>query len=460
MATAAIYVRISRDDRNTQLGIDRQEQACRDLAARNGLEVGQVYADNDQSAYSKKRKLPARETLFADIERGAVRHLVVYHPDRLSRRNVDLERIVDLFERRPVRVHTVTAGDWDLSTATGRMVARVVGAAAQGESERMGERIKLRWQQNAARCLPHGEPPYGYRATRDHENKVTEWTIDPVEGPIIKTMVDQVLAGASLSELARNLTAEGVVTRRGGIWRPATLHQNLRNPTIAGLRHHHGEIVGRGTWEPIIDVATRDRLMAVIADPKRKRSKPPRRALLTGLLYSEFGSRMCGGPILYGRTVYTVRRDQPGPWVQIAEDAVDEFVVEAVLQRTDHAKFAASETAVIDPAADEVAALEAELAEVADLRGEGQITLAEYVRIRSGIVARLDEARSRLVSQPTSTMPPLLQKRGALRKQWGAMSVPERRRVLAAVIERVVISKAERGRHGVLEDRIQILWRA
>jgi site-specific DNA recombinase len=49
---AAIYTRISSDRAGAGLGVDRQEDDCRNLAAKLGWEVAIVLEDNDISAYS------------------------------------------------------------------------------------------------------------------------------------------------------------------------------------------------------------------------------------------------------------------------------------------------------------------------------------------------------------------------------------------------------------------------
>ena len=47
----AIYVRISEDRAGAGLGVARQEQDCRELAARRGWDVHDVYVDNDTEAF-------------------------------------------------------------------------------------------------------------------------------------------------------------------------------------------------------------------------------------------------------------------------------------------------------------------------------------------------------------------------------------------------------------------------
>ena len=78
---AAIYVRISRDKVGAGLGVERQETDCRELAARLGWAVVEVFADNDLSAYSGKAR-PRYRTMLEAIRAGHVgavlrRHLQI-----------------------------------------------------------------------------------------------------------------------------------------------------------------------------------------------------------------------------------------------------------------------------------------------------------------------------------------------------------------------------------------------
>ena len=128
----------SKDDSGNHLGVDRQELACRDLAARRGLDV---LVDNDISASMGQRR-PAFERLVELLVNREATAVLTYHCDRLYRRGADLERLAKMVESSGAQVHTVAAGDVDLSTASGRMVARMLSAASQHEVERLGERMR------------------------------------------------------------------------------------------------------------------------------------------------------------------------------------------------------------------------------------------------------------------------------------------------------------------------------
>jgi DNA invertase Pin-like site-specific DNA recombinase len=107
---AAVYVRISEDRVGDELGVARQEHACRELAARLGFEVVEdlVFRENDTSAYSGRPR-PQYLALLDAIDRGRVDVVLCWHPDRLTVTPRELEDLIDLLAGQ-VTVHTVNAG--------------------------------------------------------------------------------------------------------------------------------------------------------------------------------------------------------------------------------------------------------------------------------------------------------------------------------------------------------------
>ena len=80
--SAAIYAWISADVEGKSLGVQRQLEDCRKLAADRGWPVGAEYVDNDVSAFSGK---PRRQYawMLAELESGDRDAVIVYNLDRL-----------------------------------------------------------------------------------------------------------------------------------------------------------------------------------------------------------------------------------------------------------------------------------------------------------------------------------------------------------------------------------------
>ena len=259
-----LYKRISEDQTGEEVGIDRQDGACRKLSKKLGATVAESFSDNDISAYSGKPR-PGFEALLVAMASGHYDVLVCWHIDRLYRSMRDLERIIDAAEKGNIRIATVNSGDLDLSTSAGRMIARILGSVARQESEHHAERRK---EANLARALTgewrrEGSRPFGYTNLGV--------PLEP-EASMIRTAAVEILGGKSLHAVAREWNATGITTVRGVAWTNLHVRRVLTNPRIAALRVHQGTVVGVGTWLPILDEAIWRGLTAFLSDPSRKNS--------------------------------------------------------------------------------------------------------------------------------------------------------------------------------------------
>ncbi|MCP3822898.1 recombinase family protein [Streptomyces sp. A3M-1-3] len=136
----AIYVRISKDRKGQQLGLQRQEKACRTLCERLGWGVFKVYSENDTSASTtSRRRRPIYAKMLRDAREGLIDGIVVYSIDRLTRRITELTTFLD--EQKEHGFAFATTEGEDTATANGRMVLTIKGAVAQQETERMSERV-------------------------------------------------------------------------------------------------------------------------------------------------------------------------------------------------------------------------------------------------------------------------------------------------------------------------------
>lgn len=306
--TAVIYARISKDDEGTGAGVQRQEAECRELAARLGLEVAAVYVDNSVSAYSGKRR-PQYEAMLAALRDGSHGSVIVWAVDRLYRRVQDLESLVTAFDAAGVQVHAVKSGDIDLTTADGRLHARLLGSVAQHESEKKAERLRSMARQRATVELrtPTPRRPLGYRwaepnpvnPLRPREGSTAGLEIDPEVAPAIRQAYEDLDQGLSLGATYRRLReaiGDKAPTTAGG------LGQSLRSPRYAGLATYRGQITGKASnGLPIVPEDLWRRVHAILTDPARKRGqnfhgREPRTLLGGGL----FICHRCGGNMAAG----------------------------------------------------------------------------------------------------------------------------------------------------------------
>jgi len=139
-----------------------------------------------------------------------------------------------------------------------------------------------------------------------------------------------------------------------------------------------------------------NRFRAVLADPARKKRRPAQRYLLTGIVDSPAGDPMIGRPdrgaggVTDRRTYGT--RTPARQHVNVDADDLEAMVVEMVLTALDDAALPAAPAA--NHGGEEVATLEADLAELAALRGAGTVSMAEWLAARGPLLERLEVAKT------------------------------------------------------------------
>ncbi len=460
---AALYCRISKDSERKGLGVERQEKLCRSLARRLGWRVAaeHVFVDNDLSAFSGKRR-PAFAAMVEAIKDGEVAALVAYHPDRITRSPIELEGLIDLLDAHRVEVATVIGGAYDLTTSTGRMQARIVGAVARQSSEQTSERIKDQQVQAAERGRWHGgRYPYGVGVARDTDGRPVKGAkpfLVEHEAEEVRWMATAVLEGRSLLSIERELNARGVAAPGGGRWNYPEVRKLLTTPATAGKRGRNGQVVGTLTdWPAVLDADTWEAVRAVLEARGRRRTRAPHRYVLTNFVWSAAGQPMHSARDSHsdgGRRLYS----GPGAWAVAAE--LEDLVEQFVLRATDRLALPVVATKRdVGPAA-EIARLERKLDGLVLQHNRDEITDRQLALGSADLRARIDAVRLRLAAVPTPTpskVAALLGRPGELRARWGGLDFETLRAVFAALGLRVEVGPTiVDGRRLPLADRVTV----
>ncbi len=302
---AAIYTRISNDDEGEEKGVQRQEEDCRRLAASMGAEVVRVYVENDVSASTRSKKpRPQYDAMIRAVKAGEVNVILAYSNSRLTRRPRELEDLIDLHAATGVHIKTVVSGNDDLSTADGRMVARIKANVDAAEAERTAERVKRAKRQKAEAGEWGGGPrPYGFAGKADAERGLRPGVdIIEKEAEIIRHATKAVLAGRSLHAITRELNEMGSRTSFGNEWSRHSIRDVLLRPRNAGLVHtgkvRSGDvkIVGKAEWDPIVSRDEFEALCSILLDPVRRKATSTESKWLGSSIYV-CGKPGCGGAI-------------------------------------------------------------------------------------------------------------------------------------------------------------------
>jgi DNA invertase Pin-like site-specific DNA recombinase len=500
-----IYARISEDKAGRAEGVQAQEKWGRAYAAQHWPDLPvQVFADNDISAAKEDAVRPGFNQLREGILAGQCAHLWTVEQSRLTRiESVWFGLVADLIKAGVDELHTKRDGVRRLDDVVGGIMA-VLDAA---EVRKLKKRINDKMGELAAQGRPIGgnATAFGYRArvlTDDEQKQLDDWqqamlaeyrvrignahrgrpgrpSVDmhdwyeanprpvvgravhdehgrraieviPEQAELLRQAADWFLSGWTLTHIAAEFRRRGVKGGKGGRLVSATVKAMLTNPTVAGFRVHQGEIVGKGTWEPILDEST---WRAIKAELKRRTTytrRAARRHLLTGLLMcGTCGQRMSGGNVAvpnghqqwsYYRCNGSPGGDQTGCGRNhIQLDDTDEFVVGALL---DHLAGAGAD-AVPDDAAERRQLLVEALQDVDGRKLElserwtaRKLTTQQFDVMNDALTAEQQQLERELSALPR---PAAKVDAAELRADWPAMPFDEQRQVLSDWIQKVVI---------------------
>lgn len=464
---AGIYVRLSHDPNDLREGVARQEQDCREVAARKGWEVVEVYEDNDLSAWSGKAR-PRFRDMLADIERRDLDAVVIWHLDRLARDMRDLEDFIDACTRQGTKVATAT-GELDIGTPDGLAMARIMTTISRKSSDDSSRRIRRKMEGIAREGRPTGG---GKRAFGYEQDGMT---IRKDEARELLKVAKRVDAGEGLIGIARDLNVRGVKTTTGGDWDTRSLKRILTGPRWAGLAVYKGEVIGEAQWAPIIPVEMHQRLRARLLDESRSNGgTTARKHLLPGFVYcGECGKKIVSrsrgntGPPCY-QCVSVVPYGGCGR-VSVVMTPLEDMVRDAVIDALTGPNLAGALKAALGDDEDQ-AALVNSIRE-ADLRleqlardhyADRVISRSEFFAAREAIEKAKAKAERRLKNSTASkVLAALPSDAETLRKEWDNRDLGWKRAVIGAVLDRVAVSRAKtRGRNVFDPSRVEFVWRA
>jgi hypothetical protein len=291
------------------------------------------------------------------------------------------------------------------------------------------------------------------------------------EATAIREAADRVLGGDTLSAVVQDWNRRGLTTANGGPWRVNSLSSLLVQPRLAGLSNDLSPQPA-GRYPAIIDPETHARLVALHAERRKGPRRPTRRYLLTGLLRCwRCGGGLRGMPRAKGADLYVC----PGPphggcsGTAVTADHADDAIRDMVLARLDspelargiacRARAASAHQTDLDHSVSELAGQRRRLDDLADMWASGEISRAEWLALKRklGSRAKLVEAEAARLARVDS-LRALAGTGRALRRSWPAMTVDERRAVLHAVVDHVVVLAAEPPKQVFRPERLQPHW--
>lgn len=391
--------------------------------------------------------------------------------DRAVRRMADMSKLAEWAKqhRKTLAFCSGPGGTLVLDMASGpvgELIAMVLAFAAELEAQSIQERtIDSRAYLRKVARYAGGWVPFGYRPAELPGGKGFVLEHDPVYAPILRQIVDDVIAGTSANEIARRLNEAGVPTSRdvvrlrNGIisledadtdratqgarprWRGSNIISQLRSSTLRAITEYDGQVVRDENGlpvrfaEPIIDDETWRRLQAALDQAARPTSgQRSDAAFLLRIAYCACGSPLysmrCtvkGKTYLYYRCHARAQLRTGCPSLSVRADWLNGRAEQIFLDQVGRVEVFENVTIPGDNHAAELAAVGQAITELVSDRFVRGIVRDDY----DALIARLQAEHARLAALPAE--PDQVEQRSTGRtfaEHWAAADLRERRQLM------------------------------
>jgi site-specific DNA recombinase len=236
MTSAASCARVSSARQKQDQTIGSQTQALCAHAARLRLEVPGEWVFEDEGHSGATLVRPALERLRDLVAQVGVDVVLVYSPDRLARKFAYQALLIEEFARAGTRVEFLKGPRGD--SPEDQLLIQFQGMFAGYEKAQLMERCRrgkaYRARLGSVNVL--GGAPFGYRYLRKSDHAGAAYEIVEDEAVLVAEVFRRYAGeGASIADLARWLTGQGIPTRTGKHrWDRSVVWAMLRNPAYAG----------------------------------------------------------------------------------------------------------------------------------------------------------------------------------------------------------------------------------
>jgi len=146
--------------------------------------------------------------------------IIVYKLDRLTRSVVDLNRLLELFDKHDVALVSLVES-LDATSAAGRLMLNLLASVSQWEREVIGERTRDAMAYLKAKNKVYSRAVFGYSIDED-DGQLIE---DDQEQQVIAVIRQLRRDGISYRAIVEKLNADGIPTKLGGRWQASTVRQ-------------------------------------------------------------------------------------------------------------------------------------------------------------------------------------------------------------------------------------------
>src|SRR5271154_2241199 len=190
MPIAAIYARVSSDKQREASTIASQTAALIGFARSRGYQVPTEWVFEDEGYSEASLVRPGLERVRDLAAEGQIEAVLVYAPDRLSRKYAYQVLLIEELARQGVETLFVKAPQG--ATAEDQLLAQFQGMIAEYERAQILERSR-RGKRHRARAGEVGVmsgAPYGYRYIRKSDDAPAAYAIIEAEAQVVKRVYE------------------------------------------------------------------------------------------------------------------------------------------------------------------------------------------------------------------------------------------------------------------------------
>src|SRR5262244_936545 len=236
MRMAAIYARVSSEQQREAHTIVSQTAALIELARTLDVEVPKAWIFEDDGYSGATLERPGLERVRDLAADGQIQAVLVYSPDRLSRKYAYQILLIEELARHGVETRFLNAPQ--AAPAEDQLLVQFQGMIAEYERAQILERSRRgkRHRARAGEISVLSGAPYGYRYVRKTDDAPASYLIEEAEARVVRRIFEMyTVEGLSIGEITRRLNTERIPTRRASRWERSVVWAVLRNPAYRGL---------------------------------------------------------------------------------------------------------------------------------------------------------------------------------------------------------------------------------
>jgi site-specific DNA recombinase len=233
---AAIYTRVSSDRQKENHTIESQTAALVEYAEAHGYAVPSEWIFQDEGYSGASLVRPGLETLRDLAAQGQITAVLIYSPDRLSRKYAYQVLLGEELSRCGVEVIFLKSPAG--TSPEDQLVVQFQGMIAEYERAQIAERSRRGKRHRAHQGLVNvlSGAPYGYRYMRKTDSSAAYYEVLESEAGVVRMVFEMYTQERlSINAIARLLNKRGISTKTGKTrWERSVVWAMLRNPAYEG----------------------------------------------------------------------------------------------------------------------------------------------------------------------------------------------------------------------------------